>query len=75
VEVPVEAIKNFDEEKAIYNIQNNYDNAANNINYQFNPIDKIVQLYDEKIALYERILKDKSDMIEKLEELLLKGDV
>jgi len=74
VEVPVEAIKNFDEEKAIYNIQNNYDNAANNINYQFNPIDKIVQLYDEKIALYER-MKDKSDMIEKLEELLLKGKV
>ena len=73
MEVPVEAIKNFDEEKAIYNIQNNYDNAANNINYQFNPIDKIVHLYDEKIALYERILKDKSDMIEKLEELLLKG--
>ena len=70
----MEAIKNFNEEKAIYNIQNNYDNAANNINYQFNPIDKIVQLYDEKIALYER-MKDKSDMIEKLEELLLKGDV
>ena len=70
----MEAIKNFDEEKAIYNIQNNYDNAANNINYQFNPIDKIVQLYDEKIALYER-MKDKSDMIEKLEELLLKGKV
>ena len=68
----MEAIKNFDEEKAIYNIQNNYDNATNNINYQFNPIDKIVQLYDEKIALYER-MKDKSDMIEKLEELLLKG--
>ena len=70
----MEAIKNFNEEKAIYNIQNNYDNAANNINYQFNPIDKIVQLYDEKIALYER-MKDKSDMIEKLEELLLKGKV
>ena len=73
LKVPVQAIKNFDEEKVIYNIQNNYDNAANNINYQFNPIDKIVQLYDEKIALYERMLKDKSDMIEKLEELLLKG--
>lgn len=28
LKVPVEAIKNFDEEKAIYNIQNNYDNAA-----------------------------------------------
>jgi len=51
----VEAIKNFDEKKAIYNIQNNYDNAANNINYLFNPIDKIVQLYDEKIT---RVSKD-----------------
>ena len=73
MKVPVEAIKNFDEEKVIYNIQNNYDNAAININYQFNPIDKIVQLYDEKIALYERMLKEKSDMVEKFEELLLKG--
>ena len=73
LKVPVEAIKNFDEKKAIYNIQNNYDNAANNINYLFNPIDKIVQLYEEKIALYERMLKDKSGMIEKLEELLLRG--
>jgi transcriptional regulator with XRE-family HTH domain len=71
--VPAEVIKNFDAQEAIYNIQNNYDNAANNVNYQFNPIDKIVQLYDEKIALYERMIKDKSDMIEKLEELLLKG--
>ena len=40
----------------------------------FNPIDKIVQLYDEKITLYKRMLKDKCDMIEKLEELLLKRE-
>ncbi len=32
LKVPVEAIKNFDEETAIYNIQNNYDNAAHNVN-------------------------------------------
>jgi hypothetical protein len=34
--------------------------------YHINPIDKIIALYDEKIALYERILKDKEVMIEEL---------
>ncbi|GAA4321049.1 helix-turn-helix transcriptional regulator [Mucilaginibacter gynuensis] len=61
LKVPVEAIKNFDEEKAIYNIQNNYDNAAHNINYNFNPIEKIVQLYDEKVALLERLLQSERE--------------
>jgi transcriptional regulator with XRE-family HTH domain len=76
LKVPVEAIKNFDEEKAnnFFNTFNDSSTGAfNNFHCTFNPIDKVVQLYDEKIALYERMLKDKSDMIEKLEELLLKG--
>ncbi len=38
LKVPVEAIKNFDEEKAIFNIQNNYYNATHNVNFQFNPL-------------------------------------
>src|SRR5258708_23663238 len=62
LKVPVEAIKNFDEEKAIYNIQNNYEGSTSNFsgNYlcTFNPIDKVVELYNEKIVLYERMLKD-----------------
>jgi hypothetical protein len=29
-------------------------------------IDKIVQLYDEKIALYERMLREKNELIEKM---------
>ena len=51
-----EAIKNFNEEQAINIFSNTFsdfkDNAiASAMNYQctFNPIDKIVQLYDEKI--------------------------
>lgn len=66
LKVPEEAINNFDEEKAIYNIQNNYDNAAHNINYNFNPIEKIVELYDEKVALLERLLqaeKEKNELL------------
>ena len=70
LKVPVEAIKNFDEQAAINIVSNTFhdfkDNAiASAMNYQcsFNPIDKVVELY-------ERMLKDKSEMIEKLEGLL-----
>lgn len=75
--IPDIAIKNFDEEKAITiiaNTVNNNDHATGNslFNYQpiFNPIDKIVQLHEEKIQLYERMLREKEDMIIKLEKLL-----
>jgi transcriptional regulator with XRE-family HTH domain len=66
LKVPVEAIKNFDEEKAIYNIQNNYDSSTSNVNYQFNAVDKIVELYEaliksekEKVEMLQRILNKK----------------
>lgn len=75
--IPVEAIQNFDEEQAvniISNTVNNSDNATGNSLYSyyptFNPIDKIVQLYDEKIALYERMLKEKDEMMARLERLI-----
>lgn len=35
-----------------------------------NPIDKIVQLHEEKIALYERMLKERDQMMSRLEKLL-----
>ncbi len=66
LKVPVDAIKNFDEQAAINVISNTFhDNSANNVNYHctFNPLDKVVELY-------ERMLKDKNEMIEKLESLL-----
>jgi len=82
LKVPVEAIKNFDEMAAINIISNTFNNNSHDsssfyssaINYQpnFNPIEKIVQLYDEKIALYERMLKDKDGMIEELKRLVKK---
>ena len=74
LKVPVEAIRNFDEEKAIYNIQNNYEGSTLNhsANYQynyrptFNPIDKIVELYDalvksekEKVEMLQKMLEGK----------------
>jgi transcriptional regulator with XRE-family HTH domain len=73
LKVPAKAIENFDEEAAIVNIQTNYEGAnsaggtiGNNLNYHnctFNPIDKIVELYEaliksehEKIELMQKIL-------------------
>lgn len=74
LKVPAEAIENFDEEQAVNVISNTYsfqdfkDNAiASGFNYQpsFNPIDKMVELY-------ERMLEQQREMIEKLEKLISK---
>ena len=76
LKIPVEAFQNFDEEQAINVISNTFTSNdtstlnAVNPNCTFNPIDKIVQLYDEKIALYERMLKEKDDMMVRLEKLI-----
>lgn len=78
LKVPKEAIENFDEEKAVNIISNSasFDNCQQPAffnNYPtFNPIDKIIELYESKIALYERMLKDRDGMIERLETLLRK---
>ena len=68
--VSVEAIKNFSEEAVlniIGNTVNNHDNATMNANVQyqptFNPLDKVVELYErlvqaekEKVAYLEKLL-------------------
>jgi transcriptional regulator with XRE-family HTH domain len=65
LKVPVEAIKHFDEEAAINIIGNSYHDNASSVNYHctFNPIDKIVELYEklvasekEKVALLEKLM-------------------
>lgn len=72
--IPVEAIQNFDEEQAVNIIANTFDNGS--VGYQkndactFHPIDKLIQLHEEKIALYERMLKEKDEMMARLERLI-----
>ncbi|MBE4949560.1 helix-turn-helix domain-containing protein [Chryseobacterium culicis] len=76
LKIPVEAFQNFDEEQAVNLISCTFsDNAMfnNRIEVQnINSIDKIVQLHEEKIALYERMLKEKDEMMSRLEKLLEK---
>ena len=71
--IPPDAIKNFDEDAAISIVANTFtdfkDNAvASAMNYYptFNPVDKVIELFermikdkDEKIALLEKLLADK----------------
>lgn len=79
LKIPVEAIQNFDEEQVVNIVTNTFsdfkDNAVANpvgMNYNctFHPIDKLVQLHEEKIALYERMLKEKDEMMARLEKLI-----
>jgi transcriptional regulator with XRE-family HTH domain len=75
--VTVEAIKNFSEEAVFNNIANFYDNSSNNgaaasVNNScnFNPLDKVVELFEENKNLYERLLKAEQDKVNYLEKLL-----
>ncbi|MCT4136030.1 helix-turn-helix transcriptional regulator [Elizabethkingia anophelis] len=71
LKIPVEAIQNFDEEQAVNIISSTFnDNAIGVIVNNNNPVDKIIQLHEEKIALYERMLKEKDDMMARLEKLI-----
>ena len=74
LKIPVEAFQNFDEEQAINIISNTFDNcnqpASIFYNSTVNPLEQIVKLHEEKIALYERMLKEKDDMMERLEKLI-----
>ncbi|KQS93343.1 helix-turn-helix transcriptional regulator [Chryseobacterium sp. Leaf394] len=74
--IPIEAFQNFDEEQAINIISNTFDNcqqpASVFYNSTVNQIDQFVKLHEEKIALYERMLKEKDEMMDRLEKLINK---
>jgi transcriptional regulator with XRE-family HTH domain len=74
LKIPVEAFQNFNEEQAINIISNTFHDTQGLINYSptfnNNPIDKLIQLHEEKIALYERMLKEKDEMMQRLEKLI-----
>ena len=81
LKMPVEAFTDLDEDAAFNIISNTFHEQAFIIStgtFNINPIDKwmealeeIKKLNSEKIQLYERMLKDKTEMVEKLEQMLL----
>ncbi len=86
LKIPVEAFQNFDEEQAVNIIANTVttvnDNATGQL-FQINPtintsekwieaLEEIKKLNNEKTALYERMLKEKDEMMDRLEKLINK---
>jgi len=63
LKISSEAIKNFNEEATYNNIANNFNDNSYLINYQFNPVEKVIELY-------ERIIKDKDEKIALLEKMI-----
>ncbi|MRX41384.1 helix-turn-helix domain-containing protein [Flavobacterium sp. LC2016-23] len=76
LKIPVEAFQNFDEEQAINIISNTFgDNACvgnPKSTFNFNPIEELKKLHEEKIDLFERMLKEKDEMMARLEKLINK---
>jgi transcriptional regulator with XRE-family HTH domain len=72
LKVPVDAIKNFNEEATINNIQYNSETSSHNsiVNYQFNPIDKWIEALKKNEDLYERLLQSEREKVALLEKVL-----
>ncbi len=72
IRVPVEAFKNFDEDKAVNIITNTFNDSATGgvIVNNYNPFDKLLELHEQNIALYERMLKERDNMMSRLEDLI-----
>ena len=73
--VSPEAVKNYSDEAVIYNIQNNYEGANTSSgsigifqNCTYNPIDKLIESYEENRKLYERLLASEREKVEILRE-------
>ncbi|MGV1012953.1 MAG: helix-turn-helix domain-containing protein [Flavobacterium sp.] len=73
LEVSIEGIKNFSEEAVLNIIGNTYniDNASSafNFNCSSNPIEKLIESYEENKRLYERLLQAEKDKVAYLEQL------
>jgi transcriptional regulator with XRE-family HTH domain len=74
LKIPAEAIRNFDEDQALNVISNTFHDGAffgsSQITYNSNPIAEIRKLHEEKMELYERMLKEKDEMMGRLERLM-----
>jgi len=64
--IPIEAIKNFSEDSTSNFINTFYDNSSFQYQCTFNPLDKVIELYErmlkaeqDKVAILEKLLNDK----------------
>ncbi|MDL2141953.1 helix-turn-helix transcriptional regulator [Flavobacterium tructae] len=73
--VTVEAIKNFSEE-AVFNYFNTFNEAVSGSNFgpqstcTFNPLDKVVELYERLVQAEKELVKAEKEKVEYLEKVL-----
>jgi transcriptional regulator with XRE-family HTH domain len=75
LKVPVESIENFSEEAMVnyFNIFNDHSvnqGAVYAFNSTFNPIEKLVEVFEENKKLYERLLASEKEKVEILRNKL-----
>jgi transcriptional regulator with XRE-family HTH domain len=74
--VTPEGIKNYSDESILSIINNTFNSNDNstlnavNVQPTFNPLDKVVDLYQEKEKLYERLIQAEKDKVEYLEKIV-----
>lgn len=79
LKVPMEAIKNFNEEAAFNVINNTFTSndtsTINAVNYypSFNPFDELLRVNQEKDELYKALLKEKDEKIALLQSFFDAG--
>ncbi len=76
LKVPADAIRNFDEETAIFNIQNNYEGSNHGVtnvagyqrneNCTFNPLDKVMELFERLLESEREKTQLMKDILEKM---------
>ena len=71
--VTKEGIENFSEEAILNIIGNTYhvdNSSAVNYGCTFNPLDKLIDAYEENKKLYERLLQAEKDKVSYMEKLM-----
>lgn len=74
--LPVDAFKNMTDDQAVniiastFNIEKDAYIGNSQPTFNINPIEDIKKLHEEKIALYERMLKEKDELMTRLEKLM-----
>lgn len=74
LKVPKEAIEKLTEEGVINIVANTFHEDAfignSGGTFHINPLEKLIQLHEEKIALYERMIKEKEEMMNRMQRIM-----
>jgi transcriptional regulator with XRE-family HTH domain len=68
--VPVEALENYNDDNVVINIENMTHSGV--YQYNFNPLEKLMELIEENKALYQQVIQAEREKVALLESMLSK---